>query len=85
MRESATSGYGLHQAEFLAPTDPHFLRAGHANIPPRGLVFQLTEESQPIGEFHGRSHGDGIVIVEAQDEGGYHEQGIRNNQVTWEP
>ena len=84
MRES-TSGYGLNQSEFLSPKDPHFLRVGHSTIPPCPLVFQLTEVSKPIGEFHDKPYGEGIIIVEMHDASdGYHEQGIHESKVIWE-
>lgn len=81
MRESAKSGYGLHQAEFLAPNHPDFLREGVSKITGE-VLFQLSGESQAIGEFHGRPHGEGIIIVEEHDKSdGFFEHGIQKSKV----
>lgn len=80
MRESAKSDYGLHQAEFMSPKNPKFLREGVSTITGRPL-YQLTEESKPIGTFNGKEYGDGIIIVEEQDHGGFFEHGIHKEKV----
>ncbi len=80
MRESAKSGYGLHQAEFLAPNHPDFLREGVSKITGQP-VFQLSGESESIGEFHGKPYGQGQIIVEEKDYGGFFEHGIQKSKV----
>jgi len=80
MRESAKSGYGLNQAEFLAPNHPDFLREGRSKITGE-IIFQLTGESESIGEFNGNPHGDGWIVVEEIDHGGAFEHGIHKSKV----
>jgi hypothetical protein len=79
MRESSKSGYGLNQAEFLASNHPDFLREGRSKVT-GGIIFQLTGESEAIGDFHGKPYGDGMIIVEEIDHGGAFEHGIHKSK-----
>jgi len=82
MRESATSGYGLNQAEFLASNHPDFLREGVSKITGE-VVFQLSGESEIIDSFHGKPFGGGQIIVEEKDHGGFFEHGIQKDKVVF--
>jgi len=82
---SAKAAYGLHQAEFLDETSPHFLRKGHTTFPRSEVVYQLTEASEPIGIYQGKPCGQGMIIVESEQFSGFFaEMGVHTSKVVWD-
>jgi len=85
-KRSAKARWGLNQPEYLDEDSPHFLRKGHTTFPHSTVVYQLTEPSEPIGQYNdGKDFGgDTIIVEEEQYAGWFSESGIHKSKIVWD-